>query len=258
MRKNREVKRYTAALKKAVIRELSRVRGYGCVTLQSSGSHADMTYETFLVSIDAVCEAFENAPWFDVKDFSDLRRLGLGVEDAMLMATGGVNTQKGLIFLHTILIYAWLNNAKWGECDFIADLCKELIKDYDKAPKAIESRRQNLNDIRGIALDGFKEIFTLADKLNECDMSDDLLTVLLISKTDDSTTVSRSSVEKLRELQSFAGEIISNVESGDAYYIYDAIKLDREYLDHNISSGGVSDVFTTIRTLQFLRRESLW
>lgn len=72
----------------------------GLVSHRDSGSHADMTLETFQCSADAIVPYFQEMADAGSADapMSVLRRIGLRAEDAMLAATAGVNTHRGAIF----------------------------------------------------------------------------------------------------------------------------------------------------------------
>jgi len=80
----------------------------GLVTPFSNGSHDDMDAGAFLRSLFALrhyycqiaCAGAQEAP------FEVLRALGIAAEQAMLRATGGVNTHRGAIFSLGLLVAA--------------------------------------------------------------------------------------------------------------------------------------------------------
>ncbi|HEY3388770.1 MAG TPA: triphosphoribosyl-dephospho-CoA synthase, partial [Prolixibacteraceae bacterium] len=98
----------------ALIYEISLTPKPGLVDKLSNGSHADMNYRTFIDSTAAI------TPWFSELvregiDFSgnDLRKalplirnIGLRMESAMYDATENINTQKGIIFLMGLSLFA--------------------------------------------------------------------------------------------------------------------------------------------------------
>lgn len=248
--RERALDRYLGALSRAIERELQRELGYGCVTMTSRGAHDDMDFRTFLASRDAIVQAFGRADWSAVADFDDLRRLGQEVEAAMMEGTGGINTHKGLIFLHSFLILAWVRGVTWAElASFIRDFAQPLAADYEKArfQKSALLNREGVRDIRQIPLSGFAFIIEEMGAFRA--MSDDRLTLELLSRVDDTTTIARSSLATLRKLQKRAGEVLAM--EGEAQR-EGAEALSRYYVDQRISSGGVADLFTTIRTLEAL------
>ena len=80
----------------------------GLVCPSRNGSHADMNCETFHASIEALRGYFGDCfmAGFNGQEFRGLQRLGLAAEKAMFMATKGVNTHKGAIFLMGLLAAA--------------------------------------------------------------------------------------------------------------------------------------------------------
>lgn len=97
---------------KAAAEELHISPKPGLVDPTGNGSHADMDYWTFLWSLLALSSHWKEqaAVGFcektsDIPDFVLLRQNGLRMEKAMFLATGGVNTHKGLIFALSLLLY---------------------------------------------------------------------------------------------------------------------------------------------------------
>lgn len=80
----------------------------GLVSLMDSGSHDDMDAYTFMRSLLALRPCFiqmaelgaERAP------FAELERCGIAAESRMLVATGGINTHRGAIFVLGLLCAA--------------------------------------------------------------------------------------------------------------------------------------------------------
>lgn len=92
----------------ALTAELETFPKPGLVSPVDAGSHDDMDAHTFRRSIAAL------RPYFgllaqagaDGADMTVLRRIGIVAEDAMLVATGGVNTHRGAIFALGLLCAA--------------------------------------------------------------------------------------------------------------------------------------------------------
>jgi len=81
-------------------REVELAPKPGLVTASSSGSHTDMTFDTFLRSLQALRPYFSavTACGMQRPDFAQLQSLGIRAESEMLKATGGTNTHRGAIF----------------------------------------------------------------------------------------------------------------------------------------------------------------
>lgn len=254
----RNVKTYCKALYQAVNLELSRKKSYGCVSYYSAGSHTDMDYQTIFLSIQSIISDFESTNWDLINNFEALRNLGIRIEKNMFEKTGGINTYKGLIFLQCFLTYTWMKNITWEDSpQFIKNLALPLQNDYSNIIKAKNYKTSQIADIRRLPLSGFKKIFNLVDDLMENKIDNDILSIILISMIDDTTTIKRSSLQRLRELQTMAKSILAlweqkKVQKTELF----SSKLNQIYLNENISSGGVADVFTTIKTLEILRRNN--
>lgn len=246
---------FTNALKMAVQDELSRKLSFGCVNFSSCGSHPDMTHEDFILSIKAISKGFEETNWNYISDFHDLRKRGLEIEKEMYRTTSGKNTYKGLIFLGIILAYGFVKSDKIDDIShFIREFSKPLISDYKINSKAIYYKNLGLNDVRVYPLTGFKEIFELSKIYYESNLNDLILTIYLIAKVDDTTTVNRSSVKELRFLQKLAQKIYKDYNIGKNV-LKQAESLNNYYLKNQITSGGVADIFTLTKTLLYLRRK---
>lgn len=102
---------YSDCAVRALLHEVSATPKPGLVDRQNSGSHSDMDFSTFVdssVSLAGSFQAMFRIGWDGAALprpmlFERLRFAGQGAEAAMLRATGGVNTHKGLIFSMGIL-----------------------------------------------------------------------------------------------------------------------------------------------------------
>lgn len=77
----------------------------GLVSLRDQGSHSDMDAACFMRSLFALRHYFKAITIAGARGagFEELRQLGIGAEQRMLLATGGVNTHRGAIFALGIL-----------------------------------------------------------------------------------------------------------------------------------------------------------
>lgn len=250
----RDIRKYTYFLENSIKKELERPYSFGCVSYFTQGSHDDMDYNTFEVSASSIVNSFIETNWLQIKDFRDLKNRGIVIEKNMFEATKGINTHKGLIFLQLFLAYAYVFGVKWNELEnFIRKFSTDLRNDYQKENKAIFWKENCLRDIRNYPLTGFKEIIDLVNFLSNNSMNDTRLTLLLIANTDDTTTFHRSDLETLACIQEKAKEILEIDDK--IVYEREIKKLNDFYVNNRISSGGIADLFTTIRTLEFLRKD---
>ncbi|WP_442781696.1 triphosphoribosyl-dephospho-CoA synthase MdcB [Collimonas fungivorans] len=93
---------------RSLYRELQLYPKPGLVSLLDSGSHDDMDASTFMRSLFALRHYFIRITQAGMagKEFAVLKQLGMDAEQAMLRATGGVNTHRGAIFCLGLLCAA--------------------------------------------------------------------------------------------------------------------------------------------------------
>ena len=128
---------------KASLYEIAISPKPGLVDCFDQGAHQDMDYFTFLDSTAALAGYFEefarSGYTFQADDFPSalplIREIGLLMEAAMFQATKGVNTQKGLIFLMGLSLFAASYIiARDGRFDVsncqtvIAGICRNLVQ----------------------------------------------------------------------------------------------------------------------------------
>jgi holo-ACP synthase / triphosphoribosyl-dephospho-CoA synthase len=127
-------KQLAGAAIKASLYEIAVSPKPGLVDRFDQGAHQDMDYFTFLDSSAALSGYFEELAvagyTFTTADFTQalplIREIGLKMEAAMFRATAGVNTQKGLIFLLGLALFASAQTmAQQGR--FRAERCRKVI-----------------------------------------------------------------------------------------------------------------------------------
>lgn len=264
---------FVEALRHALEAELSRDLAFGCVNMQSQGCHKDMDYLLFLKSNKVICTEIAALPLSAASSFEALRQTGYGCECRLMQATNGINTQKGLLFLTLFLWQAWVTSTPWAALlAHIQTFASNLRLDYINMAKSRSSRSKSagLNDIRQLPLTGFQFLLDTVERYATYKWSDLELTLYLIANVDDTTTYHRGNtvgqntsaadscgklevsagLRKLRYVQETAKSILS---SDKADLLERAKQLNKFYLMHNLSSGGVADLFSLIKCLAELR-----
>jgi len=142
-REEKIVKLLSSLAEQAILAEISLTPKPGLVDQFSSGSHSDMNYQTFVDSTaaifrwfgDLVCEGFD----FQGNDLTQalprLRNIGLQMEADMFEATGNVNTQKGIIFLMGLSLFAcgkMFSKKDHFQAEEFRNIIKVICKDGDK------------------------------------------------------------------------------------------------------------------------------
>lgn len=251
---NNSIDKFNILLKKSIIDELNRKISFGCVNKLSNGSHADMTYDTFIISCLSITDSLKQINWEEISNFNQLRLNGIKVEKNMFSKTRGINTHKGLVFLIMFLAYFY---CKYG---YIEGLENEISKfstplwnDYLIEKRAKIWNHMQITDIRHIPLTGFKNLISISKMKLDNDFDDCLLTIKLISIIDDTTTLRRSNLTTLKYVQNEAKEILKLNRNNKTEIINRAYKLSNFYLSNNLSSGGVADIFTVIKLLNYIK-----
>ncbi|ACS86002.1 triphosphoribosyl-dephospho-CoA synthase CitG [Musicola paradisiaca] len=239
----------------------------GLVDRANSGSHRDMDVSTFEASIAAL------TPWFGrftaagaahhalplTRLLAAVRPVGLGAEQAMLAATGGVNTHKGGIFAFGLVcsVAGWLSARGErltqqalcaGAAAMTADLVtRELATSRGTAATAGERlfRRHGLTGARGEAASGFATVRTHAlpayraalcrGETEEAALWQAL--VVLMAHNPDTNVVSRGGMAGLRFVQGSARQLLAQ---GVSRAGLDA--MDRALMARNLSPGGSADL----------------
>ena len=262
-RDNKIVKRLSALALQAIFSEISLTPKPGLVDKSSNGSHDDMNYQTFLDSTTSI------SPWFSelVREgmaFNDpdltralpiIRNIGLRMESAMFQATHNVNTQKGIIFLMGLSLFAcgkvFARSERFIAEDFrniLRGICKKLVtKELEETDSFGKSHgtdiflKYGLSGARGEAESGFEMVFkfglpqiTGLTKINDTVFIKCFLAIA--SNNNDTNILYRSNPETLRNFQKLCQSALEDFNGQN----YDAvIKFCKT---HNISPGGSADL----------------
>lgn len=224
----------------------------GLVDRFDSGAHSDMDFYSYLDSALSLQPYFAHCARLgaDIDLAADalltaLRPLGLEAEQAMLQATGGVNTHRGLIFSLGILSAA---AGRLGPDCAAADLC--ALAGQIAAPSLQDApgdshgqqanRRYGVPGVRGEAALGFPSALAVLPLLNS-DPSPDragLRALLaLMVRVQDTNVLYRAGEEGLRFMQQGARALLdTEIPAG---YLTDFC---RQMTDRRISPGGCADL----------------
>ena len=270
----------------AMLMEAACTPAPGLVDMVNAGAHDDMDFFSFLKSSAALsgtmlrCAA---AGWEHRGDVADLlpvlRHIGLAGERDMFAATGGVNTQKGLLFLLGILTAAAALNLRQGlttdERAVFAQTAnisrgiveRELapLRGQDRATLQTAGERlyvdhgiagirgeleAGLPSVRNQGLPCLRQALSAGLTLNDA-LVHSLLG--LMTTVEDTTVVNRHGVAVLREVQREAEEIMT---AGGMLSDIGREKLgalDESFIRRNISPGGSADMLAATYFIAFQR-----
>lgn len=253
----------------ALLQEVGATPKPGLVDRWNTGAHQDMDIHTFHRSAQALEPYFAQFVRCGMDHghlspgglFPLTRPIGMEAEGAMLEATGGVNTHKGVIFSLGVLTTA-LGYLKGRELpDSVEELrlvCRDMTQTLgqDFQGLTLETARTNgeklyvrhgIRGIRGEALDGYPALFDVAlpwfeRYLGQGKSPNDagVLTLLhIMAQTQDSNIIARSDYGTMEVMQQDVRAYLAT-DKGD--YLDYLTGLDAQFIAKNISPGGSADV----------------
>ena len=260
-----------ALAERALHMELDTPLKPGLVGPDSNGAHKDMDYDTMLRGIKAI------RPFFPAiaraKGSEELRQLGIDAENAMLQATGCVNTHRGAIFALGLAINAAfaLDEREWETVDIqelmhlsVVQIAARLLRNNQ------DVNQLQLTPAMKIAADGYKQLF--ADWLpyyrsirlsvaagNDRKVAagnDEALQRLLLrimSTLDDTCIVHRVGEERAQKVNNEAAMLLKIPDQvrndvgevrNDGEWKDELKSLCDRYAAENISPGGAADMLS--------------
>jgi holo-ACP synthase/triphosphoribosyl-dephospho-CoA synthase len=288
--RQRQCKQLSALALRAILHEISASPKPGLVGRFEQGAHHDMDYFTFVASTSVLAGYFEelaesgyNFEGDNPRDaLPDLRAIGLRMEDAMFSATNGVNTQKGLIFLIGLSLFATAHciarhkAIKASRCrEIIASICQDLVRNDlittagdEKTHGRVCFQRYGSEGggIRKEAQDGLPSVFEqgLPELKSALDGAEGNATATQINKalirtllrlmtvTNDTNILYRKDLQTLRTLQSMARHVLDaeNAEAEAERYKQLLSYCQREH----VSPGGSADLLDVTVFIYFVER----
>lgn len=258
---------------RALLYEVSVTPKPGLVDRDNCGSHSDMDIYTFFDSISGLYPYFarclrigrETRGLPPARTLEALRTPGKLAENAMLMATAGVNTHKGAIFTLGVLCGALgrLDRRQWQGKDpafEAASMCR-LIRDDYNAPESAQRLRQCQGQMgaRGQIWQGLPQVFdyglpALEKALAQGKSKDEagceaLLAIMLNAR--DTNLVARGGMEAMHWAEHCAWELFQKENRTRA----DFEEMDRAFQERNLSPGGCADLLAVCWFVHFLRQE---
>lgn len=276
------------AVIKGMLLEIACTPKPGLVDRRNSGANTDMDFSLFCLSSSTICQDFPlfisvglNPEIPDSKVLPSLRCHGIETEKRMFASTGGVNTQKGLIFILGILSAAAgrlvINNipvtsSNLSECirTLTRGLCQRELSGLDaESSKKKLTRGESLflkygvRGIRGEVEDGLPTIMghglpELKRSLSKgLSLNDSLVNSLLriMSVSEDTNVIARSDYKTLKDsVQPSANEALEkggmSTDSGRKFIL----AMDEKFIGKNINPGGAADLLAATAAIYFLEK----
>jgi triphosphoribosyl-dephospho-CoA synthase len=253
----------------ALLKEVELTPKPGLVDRHNSGAHRDMDLTTFHASIRAI------APWFPhfyrlgaaSLDLAPqavlplLRPTGLACEEAMLHATGGVNTHKGSIFSMGLLCAAAGRMEKEATsaqhlCAEVARICSGLVEgelrplQHPRTAGEKLFQAHGLTGVRGEAASGFQTvrkhslpafIRILKNGGSEQEALHEAL-LHLLAVNPDTNLVHRGGLPGLAYVQACARSLIAAGGVQSSQFQRRMRNFDDVLIERNLSPGGSADL----------------
>jgi len=260
-REERIAKKISLLAEQAILSEISLTPKPGLVDQFSSGSHSDMNYQTFVDSTAAISLWFgklvREGFAFQGDDLNQalppLREIGLKMESAMFESTGNVNTQKGIIFLMGISLFAcgkvFSKNDHFNIADFrniIKGICKDLVgKEMTNSSGKSHGEKiflkYGFTGARGEAESGFATVFDfgLPQLIQVKQLNDEALIkcfLAIAANNNDTNILYRSNSEVLSDFRNLCKVALEDFNTANYNAVIDVCKQE------NISPGGSADL----------------
>lgn len=261
----------SALATRALLDEVCTTPKPGLVDRANNGSHRDMDIFTFTASAAVLApywgECFQigrgTAGLSPAETFAALKLAGQRAERTMFGATSGVNTHKGAIFTLGTICGAvgrrWRAEAPCRDPEAILAECAGMVsaaveKDFaalspDSARTAGERAylERGLTGVRGEAAQGFPGVLHTALPVLECALESGrsingagaIALLHLIARGTDTNMVSRGGPELAKKA---AEDCARLVERSPLPELEEITRLDREFIQENLSPGGCADL----------------
>ncbi len=245
----------------------------GLVDAENSGAHSDMDLALLCGSAEALepyfmlfaARGIAEATLPPEGRLATLRADGLAAEKAMFLATNGVNTHKGSLFLLGVLCYAAGYCAGRGEmpqpesvCAIAGRVCAGVTRELG-ADAGRAYARYGAAGARGEAEAGFPNVllalsvFLRAQAQGAGEQDGWLIALLaLIETLDDANVLSRCGAEVALGLKARAGELTQKYPTGGEALARELRALNEACLRWRASPGGAADVLACAMFLRAL------
>ena len=230
----------------------------GLVDRRGSGAHRDMDLQLFHRSAAALAPYFREAAALGLAAddcMPALQRAGLRAEEAMLAATGGVNTHRGAIYAFGLTLAALGGVLARGGDLFAraAALAAAGLPPSSATHGAQMRARYKAGGAREEALAGFPHGRAAWAALREHGGDPFPALLTLLSQVEDTNLLYRGGTEGLAFVQREAAAILAGPPKA---YIPRLEALDAACVQRNLSPGGCADLLAL--GLLLYRTEALW
>ena len=255
--------------REALIMEIHTTPKPGLVDENNNGAHSDMDISLFEKSIDAIAPYLREAAWLGINSgdlsIDELRKQGIIAERNMFLATGGVNTHKGIIYSMGLLLFGMGRTLVTG--DNSVEIATSLAKEDadERLAEALIGQESNGSKVYsnygakgavGEAVSGFPMAKLCRDRMlhylktiPECHLTlaGTFSLIDVMSIMEDTNLLHRGGMEGLEYVKREAGRISKLLAEADPGDEYTSLTLaiesfDDELIKRNLSPGGSADM----------------
>ncbi|MFK5881311.1 MAG: triphosphoribosyl-dephospho-CoA synthase CitG [Sulfurospirillum sp.] len=262
------MKRFEELVYRALIKEVELTPKPGLVDRNNNGSHRDMSIDTFYKSSRAI-KPFMRRFYVCGKEalhvegkvlFQRLKEIGKECEKEMYLATGGVNTHKGIVFSFAVIFGALGRlEARYQTFGYeqlqneIKEICQGLVKrDLLNNTRVTTSGERLFKEtkyagIRDEAQNGYPLVFQYSlpfyakqEQLYGEDVALKLTLLFIMSRATDSNIFARGGVRAMKFVRLKSKILLdeADIKNLDKKLI----KFDKEMIGKNLSAGGSADL----------------
>ena len=231
-----------ALAERALLLELDTPGKPGLVGPDGPGAHKDMDYFTMRRGIAALRPFWSRMALAATPE--DLRQAGIEAEEAMLAATGGVNTHRGAIFAFGLILNAFYAiigplqpGAQLADIQQLLQTGVHLMVHRLFSNSLIQNELRathNLKDARAMADGGYQELFEDWLPFYRSNHSVIQLLLRIMSTLDDTCIIKRVGYERAQEVKRDSSHALRMTE--------DIKEMTKRFAAEGISPGGAADM----------------
>ena len=236
--------------------ELDTTPKPGLVDRNDNGAHKDMNLTLMHQSIDALhpymvqlaLYGLHCGEQYEIPDAQAVRQMGIEAEQAMLHATGGVNTHRGALFAMglTTLAASWCiaRDGIVGSKQ-LRELIMQVAEQFTPTAGTHGNDAVNAHRVTGaldLAKGGYSQLFAqwlpayrsyLAE---DADTARHRLLLLIMSQLDDTNVIHRVGYDQAQQVKQEALAMLNDYSTAGME------AMNRDYIARNISPGGSADM----------------